>query len=195
MKEVDERYKVTETASSVGSQARAKLSELDEKYEISNKASALVDTTMHKIQEIKSGATNNRVVGYAREIDAKYAVSATAARFVEAGTQAIVGAYNKAVEFDQQHQLSERAAATIARGAHVVAQQVNKFSGDSASPTSNSNTENAGENVTNKPGFLHETSENVKKTAADISEVVQKKANEITDTVKTTANEAGGTNA
>jgi hypothetical protein len=152
MKSVDEKYKISENVTAAGAQAKAKLVELDEKYELTNKTSALIQNTQQKMHDMDNGyrvseRVNNastKVAVYVREVDSKLAVSATAGRIVQAGTAAIVAAYNRAVEFDQAHRLSERAAATLAAGASVVASKVSKLSttGSPGSPSENNNSGN-----------------------------------------------------
>lgn len=128
MRVMDEKYQLSQKASA----AQAKIVEIDDKYEISNRATALMNASLQRLRDIdeanriseRARLTGGTLVAYAREIDARFAVSATAARIVEVGRNALVSGFNKAVEIDQAHKISERAASMIATGAGVVANQV-----------------------------------------------------------------------
>jgi len=56
-----------------------------------------------------------QIIAYAKEIDGKYAISATVGRIVNAGANAIILAFNKAKAIDEQHKISERAAEAAAK--------------------------------------------------------------------------------
>lgn len=132
---VDEKYQISQKATAAGTAAQAKIVEINDKYEISTRTNALVTAGAQKLRAIdeahriseRAKSTGGTLVAYAREIDARYAVSATAARIVDLGRSAVVAGFNKAVEIDQTHHISERAAALIASGATVVANQVTRL--------------------------------------------------------------------
>lgn len=139
---VDEKYQISQKASAVGVAAQAKLMEIDGKYDISTRTSAVVSASLQRMRDIDEAnrlseiarSAGGTLVAYAREIDARFAVSATAARIVDVGRNALVTGFNKAVEIDQAHHLSERAASLIASGASIVANQVSRLSSPAEEP-------------------------------------------------------------
>jgi hypothetical protein len=140
IKNVDEKYGITEKTAAAGAKAAAKIQEIDQKYEISARTSAIVSAGAQKIRELdekhriseRAAATGEQFVTYAREIDAKYAISATTGRIVEAGKNAIIAALERAAKLDEDHKITERTAAAIAAGATIVAHQVSKLAGTGA---------------------------------------------------------------
>jgi len=125
---VDEKYQIVQTTST-------KIHELDEAYAISARTTALVNAGVQRIREVdeshrltqRATETGDRLYAFAREIDARFAVSATAARVVELTRNLLVAGFNKAVELDEKHNIADRAAALLAAGATVVANQVEKY--------------------------------------------------------------------
>jgi hypothetical protein len=119
VKQLDEQYKVSERVTTLAAQATAKAQELDAKFAITDKVNAVLQPSIEKAKVLddqllvtkRAVVVGERIIAYAREIDAKYAVSATAARLVVSGANAVVTAYRAALALDQQHKITERAAA------------------------------------------------------------------------------------
>ena len=100
---LNEKYSIVARATAFFDTATKKATELDEKYKISNssiaqKALSTAEVAVDKIKALNAkyevvakvkGAVD-RLVVYAIEIDAKYAVSTTAARLVVSGVNAVV---------------------------------------------------------------------------------------------------------
>jgi hypothetical protein len=129
VKHLDEQYKVTERVQTLATQASTRAQEIDAKYEISNKVNSVLKPSLEKAKELdsqlqvthKAVVVGERIIAYAREIDAKLALSATTARLVVAGANAIVSGYRTALAIDEHHKISARAAA--ATGAVVAKAQ------------------------------------------------------------------------
>jgi hypothetical protein len=119
VKALGETYKVTERAQALTALAQ----EYDAKYAISSKVNAYLTTGINKSKELdqtyqistKAVVLGERIIAYAKEIDAKLALSATSARVVVAGANAIVLAWRKALAINEQHKITEIATQVVTK--------------------------------------------------------------------------------
>lgn len=102
-KSINEKYDVVNRATAAFEDAKAKATEIDEKYNVSSSSIAAValgaaNSAFEKLKDLnekytvveKVKAQYERLVVYAIEIDGKYDVTATAARLVVNGVNAVV---------------------------------------------------------------------------------------------------------
>ena len=123
VKQLDETYKVTERAQAIHASALAKAQEYDSKYDISTKVNSYLTTGKNKAHELdqayqlstKAVVLGERIIAYAKEIDAKFALSATSARIVVGGANTIVAAWRKAVAINEQHKITQMATNVVAK--------------------------------------------------------------------------------
>ena len=108
VKALGESYKVTERTQALTALAQ----EYDAKYDISSKVNAYLATYQLSTKAVVLG---ERIIAYAKEIDAKLALSATSARVVLAGANAIVLAWRKALAINEQHKITEIAAQVVSK--------------------------------------------------------------------------------
>jgi len=81
--QVDEKYKVTERAAAVGGSVLAKAQNLNEKYDLARRLNSILASLDASFQVQKRAVCAEQyIVAFAREIDAKFAISATSASIV-----------------------------------------------------------------------------------------------------------------
>lgn len=108
--EVDRNYHISQTAS-----------DWDKKYGISSHVYEFISPLINRAKSFDEShhitervtTASKRFIVFAKEIDGKYAISATAGRFIEASASAIQAAVEVAVTIDNENHITERTSAAV----------------------------------------------------------------------------------
>lgn len=115
VKAVDDKYDITN-----------KIKAVDDRYDLSSKLTVISDSaiTAGKYAGDAAYTTFTTVKGHVitagRRIDEKYVVTPVLARLLTVGCESILSAYNKAVEFDRENNISQSVTETASSAAKAV---------------------------------------------------------------------------